>query len=326
LKTFTSDVIAFVAVAAAAILGGCAGSPQAGSPTVELNRAANRMVRPNIVPYLYVSDLGTGPGNGVAQVFSYPNNTLAFTLTGFNTPAGECVDATGNVYITDTGASDIVEYANGGATPIRVLKDRGQKPVACAVRQSPYRVAVANGASGSISIYNGTITTTPNFIYSDLTKFTTVNFLGYYNGARLFLDGNGASGPFTFGRMTNGGTFFVIPVSGGPTSPGGVQQPPGRNYLAVGDASSNAIYHIRTNGVLPAPGPSNPNPTLLTGSCNSFGDFYIDLIAPGQRVVINPEPCLTPPRANEYKFPAGGPAGQQYTNPLLAPVGAVVSK
>lgn len=317
-----------LSVAAMITLSGCGGSSQIGSPTIGSNSAPNLKSgpsrKPPLVPYLFVSDLGTGPGNGVVQVFNYPNNTLAFTIGGFNVPGGECVDGAGNVYIVDTANQVIQEYTNAGAF-VHTLSDKGQNPVACAVRQSPYRVAVANGASGSVSVYNGPVTT-PTNIFSDLTKFTTVNYVGYHTGLplRLYLDGNGMSGPFTFGRMSASGTFTVIPVSGGPAAPGGVQQPPGKLYLAVGDASSNLIYHIKTNGVLPASTLNNPNPTVLTGSCNTFGDFYIDLIATTQRVVINPETCLSV--ANEYKFPAGGPPGQQYTSPLISPVGAVVSK
>lgn len=311
--------------AAVTLLSGCGGSSEIGAPLTVSHLPADRKVsRYPLVPYLFVSDLGTGPGNGVVQVFSYPNNSLAFTISGFNTPAGECVDASGNVYIVDTGIGVIQEYTNAGVF-VHSLGDKGQRPVACAVRQSPYRVAVANGASGSISVYNGAAIT-PTNIFSDATKFTTVNFVGYHTGSPpvLYLDGNGASGPFTFGKMSAGGVFTVIPVIGGPAAPGGVQQPPGKSYLAVGDASSNAIYHIQPSGILPAPTPTNPNPTLLVSGCNSAGDFDIDLIATNTRVVINPETCLA--KANEYKFPAGGPPGQQYTSPLISPVGVVVSK
>lgn len=326
MKNCVSAAGALSVAATITLLSGCGGSSQIGSPAPGSNPATGLKagLHKPLVPYLFVSDLGTGPGNGVVQVFSYPNNTLAFTLTGFNVPAGECVDGASNVYIVDSANAVIQEYTNAGVF-VRTLSDKGQSPVACAVRQAPYRVAVANGASGSISVYNGPATS-PTNIFSDLTKFTTVNFVGYHTGLplKLYLDGNGASGPFTFGKMSAAGVFTVIPVAGGPLAPGGVQQPPGRSYLAVGDASSNAIYHIRPNGTLPASSPSNPNPTLLSNSCNSFGDFYIDLIATNQRVVINPETCMS--TANEYKFPAGGPPGQQYTSPLISPVGAVVSK
>ncbi len=326
MKIHSSAAYALSVAAAATLLSGCAGSSQIGSPVTATHLLPDRKgVRPPLVPYLFVSDLGTGPGNGVVQVYNYPNNTLAFTLGGFNTPAGECVDGAGNVYVVDTGASAIQEYTNAGAF-VHTLNDPGQNPVACAVRQTPYRVAVANGASGSISVYNGAATT-PTNVFSNLTKFTTVSFLDYHTGSPpvLYLDGIGMSGPFTFGKMSAAGAFTVIPVSGGPTAPGGVQQPPGKLYLAVGDASSNAIYHIRTNGVLAVSNPPvNPNPTLLLSSCNSFGDFYIDLLAPNERVVINPETCMS--KANMYKYPAGGPPGQQFTSPLISPVGAVVSK
>jgi hypothetical protein len=326
MKNTISTAYALSVAAAVTLLSGCSGTSQIGSSAIPSHSIADRQgVRPPLVPHLFVSDLGTGPGSGVVQVFSYPNNTLAFTLSGFNTPAGECVDGSGNVYVVDTGASAIQEYTNAGAF-VHTLNDPGQNPAACAVRQAPYRVAVSNGASGSISVYNGAATS-PTSVFSNSTKFTTVAYMDYHTGSPpvLYLDGSGMSGPFTFGKMSAAGAFTVIPVSGGPAAPGGVQQPPGKLYLAVGDASSNTIYHIRPNGVLAVSNPpANPNPTVLSNSCNSFGDFYIDRITTNERVVINPETCMS--KANEYKFPAGGPPGQQFTSPLISPVGVVVSK
>lgn len=67
MKTFTWAVVALAAVVATA-LAGCGGSAPANSPMPGVNPGTRTVIRPNIVPYLYVSDLGTGPGNGVVQV------------------------------------------------------------------------------------------------------------------------------------------------------------------------------------------------------------------------------------------------------------------
>jgi hypothetical protein len=312
---------AFSAAAALVIISACSGTTPMGGPPAALSQSHVK-VRPNNVPHLFVSDLGSGPGSGVVQVFNYPNNILAFTLTGFNTPAGECVDrVSGDVYITDPGNSNIQEYSNGGAF-IQTLNDPGKMPVACAVRSSPvYRVAVVSGNSPSITVYTGTgIPTSATY---STTLFSSIAYDSYYNipNLRLYFDGI-AGGVPSLGYMTQSGGFSVIaalPVLG----PGGVQKVPG--YLAIGDSTSNKVYRIQTSGI-PAPNnpPTSPNPTVLSNSCSSFGDFYLQRHTANERTVINPETCMA--EANEYKFPAGGAPGQHFTSPLIKPVGVVVSQ
>src|SRR5271165_3270751 len=57
-------------------------------------------------------------GDKTVYVFSYPNGRLVGKLTNFTVPQGMCVDAAGDVYITDTPAQQIDEYAHGGTSPI----------------------------------------------------------------------------------------------------------------------------------------------------------------------------------------------------------------
>jgi hypothetical protein len=78
---------------------------------------------------LYVSDISTDD----VQIFTYPQGAPAGTLTGFDRPQGECVDAAGDVFVANTNASNIVEYAHGATTPVATLNDSGQFPVACAI-------------------------------------------------------------------------------------------------------------------------------------------------------------------------------------------------
>ncbi len=74
---------------------------------------------------LYVSDTESGD----VYVFNYPKGTPAGTITGLTDPGGECVDAKGNVFVTNTGGSNVLEYAHGGTAPIATLKDPGFFPI-----------------------------------------------------------------------------------------------------------------------------------------------------------------------------------------------------
>ena len=79
-------------------------------------------------------------------------------LTGFARPKGECVDADGDVYVTDRVAEDIVEYQHGATRPVVILSDTGFQDYACSVDPTTGNLAVANsyrvnGNAGGIAIY-----------------------------------------------------------------------------------------------------------------------------------------------------------------------------
>ena len=78
---------------------------------------------------LYASDSSAD----LVKVFSYPRGKLVGTLTGFQTPQGMCVDKAGNVFITNSGAAQILKYAHGGTTPIATIADPGEHPIGCAI-------------------------------------------------------------------------------------------------------------------------------------------------------------------------------------------------
>ena len=92
---------------------------------------------------LYLSDAGT---NDVV-VYRYPSLVEAGVLTGFDEPQGECVDKAGNVWITNSLVSNVLEYAHGGTTAIATLSDRGQYPVGCSVDEKSGTLAVSNIAT-----------------------------------------------------------------------------------------------------------------------------------------------------------------------------------
>jgi len=69
---------------------------------------------------LYVSVL-----NGTSvNVYDYPSGSQVGMLTGLASPAGQCVDAQGDVYVTN-GDGSVDEYAHGGTNTINTYSTSG---------------------------------------------------------------------------------------------------------------------------------------------------------------------------------------------------------
>ncbi|HEY2555390.1 MAG TPA: hypothetical protein VGI15_09065, partial [Candidatus Cybelea sp.] len=175
---------------------------------------------------LYISDEASGD----VYVYAYrsPNHLgkLVGTLTGFSTPSGECVDKAGDVFVTNTGADDIIEYAHGGTTAINTLADLpGEFPYSCAIDRTTGNLAVtdlfSSYGSGNVAIFPNA-QGTPS-IYTD-PDFGGMYFVAYDNAGNLFLDGTpSGSGEFVFGELPNGSsTITTIALNTSISFPGGV--------------------------------------------------------------------------------------------------------
>jgi hypothetical protein len=261
---------------------------------------------------LYISDSATND----VYVYSYRSRKLKGTLTGFNAPQGECVDGTGDVWITNLQGGNIVEYAHGGLSPIATLSDGGQFPEGCSVDKATGDLAVSNlsGVSGpgNVSIWKnaqGTATAYP------IPNMPVVFFLGYDDKGSLFVDGQGDSGVFQFARLANGGSDFKpIRIKGATVmSPGGVQW--GGTNVAVGDRTGTdgpVIYQINVRGNTGTVVGTTP----LAGT-TAVGQFFIE----GPNVVAPDEGGT---EVGFWKYPAGGVATKAITG-FGTPVGTAVS-
>ena len=134
-KTYKKNVSQPIG-AAIAVSGSQASLPRQTEPWMDL-KAKN-------LDLLYIAN-----ADGTVIVYTYWQKTLVGQLTGFNSPQGECVDKNNNVYITDAGNEDIVEYAHAGKKPLRTIDDSPYVPVACAVDVTTGNLAVANESGGS---------------------------------------------------------------------------------------------------------------------------------------------------------------------------------
>ncbi len=119
---------------------------------------------------LYVSN-----SNGEVGVYRYWQHTLVGLLTDFTSPMGQCVDNSQDVYITDSAAKQILEYAHAGTKPIKTYDDSPDSPYACWIDPTTGNLAVANddGASqaGNIAIWSAASGSRSTYTDSTLNNF-----------------------------------------------------------------------------------------------------------------------------------------------------------
>ena len=98
---------------------------------------------------LYIGDDSTND----VYVYDYKSGKPAGTLTGFDGPYGECVDADGDIYVANFDAGDAIDFAHGG---IKVLNtyNSGGTPIDCSV-DSKRDVAVTSFDPGEVTVFTG---------------------------------------------------------------------------------------------------------------------------------------------------------------------------
>jgi hypothetical protein len=260
---------------------------------------------------LYISDLG----ESAVYVFSYPTGTLVGTLTGFDSPIGECVDNKGDVFIVNYGGSNISEYAHGGQSPIATLSDPGYFPGGCAVDPTTGNLAVTNitnafgSGTGNVAIYKAA-KGKPKAYYT-APFISKMAFCSYDKAGNLFVDGTSSANAFAFGEIPKGTpSFKKISLNQHIGAANGVQWD--GTHMAVEDGTIGVIYRFAISGTKG----TEVGTTPLVGSANVL-DFWID----GSKVI---GPNVNAASVTFWNYPAGG-AGTKTIGGFFEPIGATVS-
>ncbi|MGC9991972.1 MAG: hypothetical protein ABSD52_06230 [Candidatus Cybelea sp.] len=286
-------------LAAAALLAGCAALqsstsasgalPQSGNATpLRLQRDAalavphyvQRSVHPDhgsswMLPQgtggksalIYVGDDSTND----VYVYDYKSGKSVGTLTGFDGPYGECVDAKGDVYIANFDAGNAVEYAHGGTETINTF-DSGGTPIGCSV-DSKGDVAVTSFDPGEVTVFAG----------GDPSKGTTytgsctyVWTMGYDSRGNLIGVGETSSGGRCYAGLLSGGkSMSSLSFSGTIDFPGGTMWD--GKYIALGDQEADGTFDTgMIQATLSGSTLTSHGETILT--CN--GSAYTDAVNP----------------------------------------------
>jgi hypothetical protein len=303
---------------AALMIAGCALPPAQGTagaalpPLTAARGTAPLRAEAKTDALLYVSDTETSD----VYVYTYPGGVLKQTLGGFIDPGGECVDAKGDVFVTNTGGLNIVEYAHGASTPAATLNDPGYFPFGCAVDPTTGNLAVTNfstasgSGSGNVVIYEHA-KGKPKKRYGD-AAINGMLLCGYDDKGNLFVDGLTQASTTGFAELPKGGKKLIdIALDQNIVAAGGVQWD--GKYVAVGDEASDTIYRFSISG---KKGTTAGVAALSGGS--AVVQFWID----GSKIV-GPNSGLG--SVGIWKYPAGG-APAKTIGGLYVPLGTVVSR
>ena len=307
MKSHTYCRYALTVGVVAALLAGCSGSqlpvgaPGAATQTAGIATHAGfgqSWMRPGAKrrDLLYVSS------GSFVYVYSYPRGGKVGMLAGFSEPRGECADAAGNIFITDSGTFATYEFAHGGTTPIATLYGGYSLPSACSIDPTTGNLAVVALVGVSVFAHNKRGWRYPK-PYHDGIYFTSYG--GYDNEGNLFVDGTSAppSTAFQFQELKKGSNTFVnVALDQAVQAPGQVQWD--GQFLAVGDSGvkPSVIYQFSVTGS----SGSVQGTTILRGTTKSVRQFWIR-----KGKVVAPDYGKDDKSfLGFYKYPAGGSPNQ----------------
>jgi hypothetical protein len=298
---------------------------QGPQTTSVLRPGVNRVVTPDLSDgfadpdaakkaAVIVSDSGTN------DVYVYTTaGKLTATITGFNEPQGMGGDAAGDVYVADTGNSNILVYPNTYKKVKATLTDPGQYPVGVDVSVAGV-VGVTNiistsDGAGSVSFY-AKGATSPCVTVAN-SNWGRVYFGAFDKAGNFYIDGESSGGAVLAGVVKGGckaKAITTLTTSNAISFPGGVAVSP-TGKIVIDDQSGAAIYtynppvknSLGTPTTTPLTGVSDPVTFAFTKTATDLWTADAGLAS-----------------SQEFKYPAGGSAIKSITG-LTEPIGVVVT-
>lgn len=288
-QRFASSLLATAAVAGFAA---CSGTNDRGAPQLPPLAAGVHVKTGRLV---YVSDFSANQ----VYVYNYPGGTQSGIIGGLVNPQGMCVDAGDhNLFVSNTGAENVLEYAWGASSPRATYDDAGEFPVACAVDPSTGKLAIADVFSPTTGLGAVTICAKPARcrVYVEPAGLKECFGIAYLPSGDLYVSGTASSGSGIAYLASGSSTWQPVTVRGSLNFTN-VQFWDGQ-YLAVAasDGSGNSeFYRCAAN--------------RTTLSCNdrrvvlkaSVGQVFLKFGGKGVVGVSNGEKAVF-----TFAYPAGG--------------------
>jgi hypothetical protein len=323
---------AFTLVAAALLAGCSAMQPPAAAPAALPPNSATRAgdnggrswmdASARKWDLLYVSN-ALGP---TVNVYRFWQRKLVGVLTGFDEPLGECVDAAGDVYVTDHYGHRILEFAHGGASPINVIRTSLTQPSGCAVDLKTGDLAVADdsnlliyrGGKGRPKAYTGPLTEYASCAYDDKGDLLVTDGLegssGYGSDFAWLRKGSGRLVPI---KLHGGSSYGAFNDVGGIAWDG--------QYFGIDGTDAYLISQERISrrrgrlaGQTRVDGPVGQlGPIAIYNANGGPGSQGTEVVG---AVAWTPEPTVY-----FWKYPSGGPPVAEILTGLDRPLGLAIS-
>jgi hypothetical protein len=248
-------------------------------------------------------------------VLDYKNGKQVGTLTGFDDPYGQCVDAKGDVYIANFGAGNVVEYAHGGTKVLNTYKSGGE-PIGCSV-DAKGDVAVTSFSPGEVSIFAGG-NPSNSTTYSGSCTYQWA--MGYDDKGNLVGIGEESTGSIVACALLAGSKSLTT-LSGCCAGPIRIDFPGGTmwdgKHIGIGDQEAGGTFQL---GIWPSTlsgttlssngevllkecfGTSTDNPGVFI-----LGEKNTPLNKKQAKVVVGPGPSCSGGGVRLWHYPGGTP-------------------
>jgi hypothetical protein len=237
--------------------------------------------------------------NDELTVYSYPQGKFVGVVKNreFDGLQGECVDSSGDIFVTSLTNGKIFEYRHGGKEPIATLQAAANNPSDCAVDPTTGNLAVTTLGStkpGNLAIYRHARGTPKVYVDPSIQKYF---FCGYDGGGNLYLDGQPPKGRFQFAELPKGRSEFTnITLNQKIYWPGSVLWD--GNYVAVGDVVVPNVYEFSISG----------SQGTLRGTTPLDGVIYDNAFSLDRKRIVVAAGGTSFNTAMIFDYPAGGDA------------------
>lgn len=287
--------------------------------------------------------LYSGDSNGSnVYVYDYTDGSLVGVLTGFNSPAGACVDAKGDVFITNQGNGITLEFKHGGNKPIRQY-NAVPSGVGCSVdRNDNLAIAIQPLSSGPAKLCVWKAGKGPSKCYADY-YCGTMQSPGYDDKGNLYVEGYSVLGPAVCELAVGTSVLKAVRVSGGNTGTGGGVMWDGK-HLTLSNPMTLSNPNIGSRGHTTSLYRVTESPsgdltiigtTVLHDPCNHNSAWVTQPFILGKKntpindregtVVLGPEYYCHPGSIDFWHYPGGADPFKAWRENFL-PGGVVVSR
>jgi hypothetical protein len=237
----------------AAIITACSASssaPVAGFTPTQATAAGQVTAAGRLSPAVNASYFYASTQNVGVTLYSYPQLSQLGSVSDPNA-AAMCSDKDGNVYVAESGASELTEYQAGTLTVMRTIDDTNYNPVSCAINPKNGDLAVANSGGtvngkakpGLITIFKKATGSPKVFTNKSMSTFA---YCGYDTNGDLFADGLATDSSVALTELV-GQKLTNLPVSGLTIAqPGAVAWDTFHGALLISD-NSGELYRFYIN-------------------------------------------------------------------------------